>query len=72
MGGTSHVLSDPTVNSVAAAHNSTAAAVALRWVTQQGIVAVTSSDNPSHVAGDLASFDLTLTDSEMAALAKVA
>ena len=72
MGGTSHVLSDPTVNSVAAAHNSTAAAVALRWVTQQGIVAVTSSDNPSHVAGDLASFDLTLTDAEMAALAKVA
>ena len=41
-------------------------------LTQQGIVAVTSSDNPSHVAGDLASFDLTLTDSEMAALAKVA
>ena len=50
----------------------TAAQVALRWVTQQGIVAVTSSDNPSHVAGDLASFDLTLPDSEMAALAKVA
>ena len=29
-GGTSHVLNDPTVNAVAAAHNTTAAAVALR------------------------------------------
>jgi len=70
-GGTSHVLNDPTVNAVATAHNTSAAAVALRWVTQQGIVAVTSSDKATHVAGDLASFDLVLTADEMAKLAKV-
>jgi len=71
MGGTGHVLNDPTVNAIAAAHNSTAAAVALRWVTQQGVVAVTSSDNPDHIAGDLASFELELSDAEMARLARV-
>ena len=71
-GGTSHVLNDPTVNAIAAAHKTTAAAVALRWVTQQGIVAVTSSDKASHVAGDLASFDFALTDAEIHELAKVA
>jgi len=70
-GGTGHVLSDPTVNAVAAAHNTTAAAVAMRWVTQQGVVAVTSSDKASHIQGDLDSFGLDLTAEEMDSLAAV-
>jgi len=70
-GGTGHVLSDPTVNQVAANHNTSSAAVALRWVTQQGIVAVTSSDKASHIEGDLASFALHLSTDEMARLAAV-
>ena len=70
-GGTSHVLGDPTVNAVATAHNTSAAAVALRWVTQQGIVAVTSSDKASHIQGDLDSFALELTTDEMSKLAQV-
>ena len=70
-GGTSHVLDDPTVNAVAKAHNTSAAAVALRWVTQQGVVAVTSSDKPSHVSGDLASFDFDLSREEIDRLARV-
>lgn len=69
--GTGHVLSDPTVKAVAAAHNTSAAAVALRFVTQQGIIAVTSSDKASHIEGDLASFALTLSTEEMAKLAAV-
>uniref|UniRef100_A0A7S0J8M2 NADP-dependent oxidoreductase domain-containing protein n=1 Tax=Calcidiscus leptoporus TaxID=127549 RepID=A0A7S0J8M2_9EUKA len=70
-GGTSHVLDDATVGAVAKVHNTSTAAVALRWVTQQGIVAVTSSDKASHILGDLASFDLELTEDEMAKLATV-
>ena len=70
-GGTSHVLGDPTVRAVAAAHNRSAAQVALRWVVQQGIVAVTSSEKIEHVASDLAIFDFSLTDAEMAELEKV-
>lgn len=69
--GTGHVLNDPTVQSVAAAHNTTTAAVAMRWVTQQGVVAVTSSDKASHIVGDMASFGITLTDAEMAKLHEV-
>ena len=70
-GGTGHVLNDPTVNAVAAAHSTSAAAIALRWVTSQGIVAVTSSNKPSHVAGDLSSFDVDLSTEEMHKLAQV-
>lgn len=70
-GGTSHVLSDPTVNAIASVHNSSAAAVALRWVTQQGVVAVTSADKASYIAEDLASFAIQLTATEIKALSKV-
>ena len=69
--GTGHVLHDPTVNAIAKAHNRSAAEVALRWVVQQGVLAVTSSDNPEHIQSDLATFDFTLTAAEMAALAQV-
>ena len=70
-GGTSHVLSDPTVNAVAKAHNASAAAVALRWVTQQGVVAVTSADEASYITEDLDSFAIDLTAAEVEALGKV-
>ena len=69
--GTGHVLNDPTVNAVAASHNRSAAQVALRWVTQQGVVAVTSSDKLTHTASDLQSFDFNLTSAEIEELAKV-
>lgn len=71
LGGTGRVLSDPTVRSVAAAHNTSAALVALRWVIEQGVVAVTGSSKLPHVKDDLAVFDFQLTKTEMAALAAV-
>ena len=71
IGGTSHVLDDPTVRAVAAAHNVSAAQVALRWVVQQGVVAVTSTNKSAHVQDDLAIFDFELSADEMARLAAV-
>ncbi len=65
------MLSDPTVLSIAKAHGVNAAQVALRWTVQQGVVAVSSSDKPSHLEGDLAIFGFELSDDEMAALSKV-
>jgi 2,5-diketo-D-gluconate reductase A len=65
------VLGNPIVKSVAAAHNKSTAQVALRWVTQQGVVAVTASTKASHLKGDLDIFDFTLTDAEMATLTKI-
>ena len=70
--GTGHVLSEPTVIAVAKAHNVSAAQVALRWVVQSGVVAVTASDNLGHVASDLQVYSFALSDAEMATLARVA
>jgi len=71
MHGTGHVLSDPTVKAVAKAHNRSAAQVALRWVLQRDVVAVTSSDKLSHISSDLAALEFALTDEEMEQLGKV-
>ena len=65
------MLGDPTVNAVARAHNVSSAQVALRWVTQQGVVAVTSSDRDAHIASDVKSFSFNLTAAEIARLAQV-
>ena len=45
--------------------------VALRWVTQQGVVAVTASNRRSYDADDLNIFDFTLSDDEMATLTAI-
>ena len=71
LGGTGRVLNDPTVKSIGAAHNKSAAQVALRWVVQQGVVAVTSSDNAEYIAEDLDIFDFALSSAEMDALSKI-
>lgn len=72
LGGTSRVLHDPEVESIAAGHNRTTAAVALRWVVQQGAAIVTSSDKESHDLDDIHSvFNFSLTGTEMKQLAAI-
>ena len=58
----------PAVADIAAAHGASAAAVCLRWVTQQGFNVVVSSASADYDREDLASVHLQLTDSEMARL----
>lgn len=65
------VLNDPRVKAVGAAHNKSSAQVALRWVTQQEVVAVTASTKVSHLRSDLGIFDFSLTQGEMQELAKI-
>jgi 2,5-diketo-D-gluconate reductase A len=65
------VLGNPTVKAIGVAHGKSPAQVALRWVTQQGVVAVTASTNPSHLAGDLDIFDFNLTHDEMTRLTQI-
>lgn len=50
---------------VAATHNKSWAQVALRWVVQEGVVAVSSTTKESHMRGDLEIFDFELSDEEM-------
>ena len=67
------VLRHPVVLRVAAAHNASAATVALRWVVQQGVPFVVHSRSASHLRDDLAAVDQpALSDDEMATLARLA
>lgn len=73
LGGLSggHVLAQPEVLAVAAAHKKSAAQVALRWVVQQGIPAITAGNNDAHLLGDMQVFDFQLSDDEMSRLTAV-
>lgn len=59
------VLSNPTLQSIANAHNRSAPQVALRWAIQRGIGVVVGTDNPAHVASDIDIFDFQLTADEV-------
>ena len=73
LGGLSgvNVLGNPTVLGIGKLHNKTSAQVALRWVTQQGGVAVTASNKSSYDKEDLDIYDFTLSDAEMTALSAI-
>jgi diketogulonate reductase-like aldo/keto reductase len=66
--GEGSLLADPTVKAIGRAHGKSSAQVALRWVVQLGQPLVTSTENPSHMVGDLDIFDWALTDEEMGML----
>jgi len=66
--GSSEILKGNLTTSIAAAHNKSAAQVALKWIVSKGIAVVTKSSNPAHLAENLDLFGWSLTDSETAAL----
>ena len=53
-------------------HNKSAAQVGLRWIVQSGASFCTQSKSRNHFEEDLNVFDFALTDSEMAAISKLA
>merc|ERR1712129_208103 len=65
------VLRNRDVLAVAAAHKKIAAQVAMRWLVQQGIPAVTASSNPQHLEGDLDVFTFALSEDEMSLLGAI-
>ena len=50
-------------------YGKSAAQVALRWLTQRGIVAIPKSSHKERMAQNFQVFDFTLTDEEMAQIA---
>ncbi|MCL2470782.1 MAG: aldo/keto reductase [Propionibacteriaceae bacterium] len=62
------MLQDPVVVRIATDHSATPAQVILRWHTQHGYLPVPKSSNPARQAENLASWDLTLSTPDMAAL----
>ena len=66
MGGTSELLNDGTISSIAEAHGVSSAQVILRWDLQRGIVVIPGSSNPDHIKENLDLFGFELSDEEMA------
>merc|ERR1712100_940926 len=62
------VFNDPTVKSIAVAHNVSSAQVAIRWIVQKGLIFTVLTENADHQANDADVFDFSLTDVEMTAL----
>jgi 2,5-diketo-D-gluconate reductase B len=65
--GRGRLPSDPALNEIGQRKGKTAAQVALRWAIQQhAIVPIPRSVNPARIAENVAIFDFTLSDDEMA------
>lgn len=71
LGGTGRVLNNPSVKAVAATHNKSSAQIALKWLVQQNIVVVTSSNEFKYDISDQQLWDFALSKDEMEKLASV-
>lgn len=64
-GHSADIFHNAVVKAVADAHGKSVAQIALRWNIQQGIVPVTSGEDPEHMRQNLDVFDFQLTAEEM-------
>lgn len=63
---------DALIGEIAAKHGKTAAQVGLRWLIQQGVIALSKTAKPARVAENFDIFDFALSDAEMAAISRLA
>ncbi len=63
---------DEVLQRIGARYGKSAAQVGLRWLIQQGYVALSKTANPARVAENIAIFDFALDDADMAAIAALA
>jgi len=63
---------DPVLQQIGARYGKSAAQVGLRWLVQQGYVALSKTASPARVAENIAIFDFALDETDMAAIAKLA
>ena len=69
--GQANLFQNETLCAIAASHRKSPAQVALRWLTQRGIVPLVKSSNLQRMKENLDIFDFTLTDAEMEQIAKL-
>jgi diketogulonate reductase-like aldo/keto reductase len=65
------VPADPVLQRIGAAHGKHASQVALRYLLQRGIIVIPRTSQRERLAENLAVFDFTLSDAEMAEIAKL-
>ncbi len=66
--GVGNLLDNPTIGSVAQAHDKTPAQVLIRWSIQLGNIVIPRSKSPERIKENIAVFDFELTEDEMATL----
>ena len=69
--GTDGIVKSELLAAIGAKYNKTAAQVALRWLTQRGIVAIPKSSHKERMAQNIDIFDFSLSDDDMAQIAKM-
>ena len=67
--GTDFIVKSELLATIGAKYNKTAAQVALRWLTQRGIVAIPKSSHKERMAQNIDIFDFSLSDDDMAQIA---
>ena len=66
------IVDDPTIRQIAEAHGKSAGQVALRWLIQQGVIAIPRTTKVSRAAESFAIFDFALTAEEMDRISSLA
>ena len=69
--GTDGIVKSELLATIGAKYNKTAAQVALRWITQRGIVAIPKSSHKERMVQNMDTFDFSLSDDDMAQIAKM-
>lgn len=69
--GTGNIVKSELLAAIGTKYNKTAAQVALRWLTQRGIVVIPKSSHKERMVQNIDIFDFTLTDDDMAQIAKM-
>ena len=65
------VMHDPVLQKIASKHATTPALISLAWLLQQGFTVIPSSTKREHLANNLKAADITLSDEEMSAIARL-
>ena len=69
--GTDGIVKSELLATIGAKYGKTAAQIALRWLTQRGIVAIPKSSHKERMAQNIDIFDFSLSDDDMAQIAKM-
>ena len=69
--GAEGIVKSEVLAAIGAKYGKTAAQVALRWLTQRGIVAIPKSSHKERMAQNIDIFDFSLSDDDMAQIAKM-
>lgn len=69
--GDKSLINEPIFSELGKKYDKSSAQIILRWHTQMGFVVIPGSTNPEHIKDNHDIFDFTLTDAEMADIAKI-